>query len=57
MGQEPESSHCFQSLFTNPEIRWSQKVSDRVRNEVVDFEALIGKGDWELKTLLQPKIN
>src|SRR5712691_2048572 len=25
MGQEPESSHCFQSLFTNPEIRWSQR--------------------------------
>ena len=24
MGQKLESSHCFQSLFTNPKFRWSQ---------------------------------
>ena len=28
MGQELESSHCFQSLVTNPKIRWSQTVNE-----------------------------
>jgi hypothetical protein len=27
MWQEMESSNCFQSLFINPEIRWSQETS------------------------------
>jgi len=40
MRQELESSHCFQSLFTNPKIRWSQDIINLDDHEKVDVTRL-----------------